>query len=391
MRPELRVDAVYRNLQNWKLPADEFNRMFKRSAGENGVQNGGGFRYKSKQGFAGLDNAGFVVLVTNFGEEGWPDHFDLEGGLFTYYGDNRTPGKELHDTIRGGNQFLRKIFDSLHESMRGAIPPILVFCSERNAAGSGSFMKFLGLLIPGAQHLTAVEDLVAVWRVSRGRRFQNYRAFFSVLNLQSVPWEWLDDLCAGIPSFQSEFCPAVWRQWVETGKADILKCQSKAEPRDKEDQLPHSSDENAVLKQLLEVSDRSFEFICKDILYMLDGNFYGLEVTRASRDGGMDITGFYRIGHDAHHLSLRCFGEAKKWIAGIGVKPVARLVSRIKHREFGIFITTSFFNTQVQQELIDDRHPVLLLSGGDIARLILNKKLGGSYNAAALQQWLGSY
>lgn len=40
-----------------------------------------------------------------------------------------------------------------------------------------------------------------------------------------------------------------------------------------------------------------------------------------------------------------------------------------------MFVTTSFFERQVQSELIADGHPVLLVSGGDIARLLIAKDL----------------
>jgi hypothetical protein len=41
-------------------------------------------------------------------------------GQFVYFGDNKTPGHELHETGRGGNRILRRIFDLLHaEAVRG--------------------------------------------------------------------------------------------------------------------------------------------------------------------------------------------------------------------------------------------------------------------------------
>jgi hypothetical protein len=57
----------------------------------------------------------------------------------------------------------------------------------------------------------------------------------------------------------------------------------------------------------------------------------------------------------------------------------------MKHRDLGVFVTTSFFDMQVQCELIEDGHPVLLVTGGDIARLLESRELG---HQAALTAWL---
>jgi hypothetical protein len=65
-----------------------------------------------------------------------------------------------------------------------------------------------------------------------------------------------------------------------------------------------------------------------------------------------------------------------------------RLIARLKHRDVGVFVTTSYFEKQVQQELIDDRHPVLLISGGDIARILLKAELGDTSPCGKLEVWL---
>jgi hypothetical protein len=43
---ELRVDASYRNTNNWNLPIDEFGKFFRFADGR-GIKNVGGFRPKS--------------------------------------------------------------------------------------------------------------------------------------------------------------------------------------------------------------------------------------------------------------------------------------------------------------------------------------------------------
>jgi hypothetical protein len=122
----------------------------------------------------------------------------------------------------------------------------------------------------------------------------------------------------------------------------------------------------------------------------MDDRFANLTVTRAVRDGGRDVVGSYRVGHDLHQVLLSVYVEAKQWNpkAAVGVKPMMRLVARLKHRDVGVFVTTSYFETQVQEELIEDRHPVLLVSGGDIVRLLIRSELDDLSSDGKLEPWL---
>src|SRR5205823_3336856 len=100
------------------------------------------------------------------------------------------PGRKLDRTPVGGNRLLEHVFDRLHTGRRHTIPPFLAFESLKAADGK-SYMKFLGLACPGAPGISALEDLVAVWRVKGTDRFQNYRSTFTVLKEETVPSTWL--------------------------------------------------------------------------------------------------------------------------------------------------------------------------------------------------------
>ena len=58
------------------------------------VDSQGGFRYRGK--VAGKLH--ILVLTSSLADPDWPDSIDRETGVFTYYGDNKKPGRELHDT-----------------------------------------------------------------------------------------------------------------------------------------------------------------------------------------------------------------------------------------------------------------------------------------------------
>jgi hypothetical protein len=386
--PELHIDALYRNTNDWNKAGDRFNRFF-RFADKKGINNTAGFRPKSrKAGSTDIVDCAFCVLVTTFGEIEWPDTMDRESGRFTYYGDNRSEGNLLHETSVGGNRLLRHVYSLLHTQQRARIPPFL--CFESLKQPDGMYMRFLGLAAPGADGVSALEDLVAVWRIKGTDRFQNYRAILTVLREERVAKSWLEDMVGGALPSEAGDCPVTWRQWVRSGRYSALQCTRKAEPRSRKEQTPAKTEEERVLKRLYsELSDRQFEFAAADLVQLMDERFTELSVTRAVRDGGRDVIAAYLVGHAQHQVRLSAYIEAKRWepSSAVGVKPMMRLIARLKHRDIGVFVTTSFFDQQVQKELIQDGHPVILLSGGDIARLLISHERG---NDKALTSWIES-
>jgi len=385
---ELIVDELLGNHPTASHADAEFQRFF---TIRKGINNAAGFRVVAKErtsGRSGRKSAAdlaFVVLVTTFSENEWPDALDLETGQLVYYGDNRHPGKATNKTSLGGNSLLDDVYERLHRGERSSIPPFLVF--QNLKVDGKSKMKFLGVAAPGADGLTASDDLVSVWRIKDLNRFTNKKARMTVLRAGALKRDWLVDLVNGVPSASSLHAPPAWTQWVDSGFYKALEAQKPRAPRDKKQQLPLDRFEQDILRTLFEeLSDREFEYAAADLVKLMDERFIELEVTPRSKDGGRDVIGFYRVGHDLHQVRLSVFVEAKRWNEnhGVGVKPMARLISRIKHRDLGVFVTTSYFESQVQEELIDDNHPVLLISGGDIARLLAAK----GFAAGALQGWI---
>jgi Restriction endonuclease AspBHI N-terminal len=126
-----------------------------------GVGNQGGFRTK---GSAGREKV--AVLYSTLDDPDWPDHLDLHSGVFTYHGDNKKAGHELHATPRGGNTLLRRCFADLHCGRRSSIPPFFAFTKGEE----GRDVIFRGLAVPGVEG--RLEDLVTVWKSSDGLRFK---------------------------------------------------------------------------------------------------------------------------------------------------------------------------------------------------------------------------
>jgi hypothetical protein len=76
-----------------------------------GAGNHGGFR-----AFGSWDAPRLVILYSSMDDADWPDFIDVYTGVFTYFGDNKKPGFDLHDTPRRGNKLLQSCFAILHNA-----------------------------------------------------------------------------------------------------------------------------------------------------------------------------------------------------------------------------------------------------------------------------------
>src|SRR3989442_699410 len=94
---DLIADAIYQGGNSRNSGSDPLARLLP-------VGNQGGFR---TAGGRSLPACRLVAIFSNLSEPSWPDALDVETGRFTYYGDNRRPGHQLHDTPLCGNSLLR--------------------------------------------------------------------------------------------------------------------------------------------------------------------------------------------------------------------------------------------------------------------------------------------
>jgi hypothetical protein len=272
------------------------------------VGNQGGFRAK---GSIDRGTVRLLVLYSSTEEPDWPDSLDPQTGLFTYYGDNRSPGRELHDTSRGGNRLLRDMFSWTHDipSQRRKVPPTLLFTK---IAGRGRAVRFRGLLVPGAATLSADDDLQAIWRSTRGHRFQNYRARFTVLDVPVVTRSWINQIIAGDP--HGDVSPAAWRRWIDGRAYTPLVAPATTTIRTTAEQLPTTAEGKAILETIhgwFTHNSHGFEACALELWRMIAPNTGNADLTRPSRDGGRDAIGAYLIGPPADQLAIEFALEAK--------------------------------------------------------------------------------
>jgi len=372
---DLVVDAIYEGGSAGNTGSDPISKLLP------GVGNLGGFRASG----SGVKKK-FVVLYSS-GEEGdWPDRLDLNTGQFVYYGDNRTPGHDLHDTAKRGNLLLKAAFEKAHgdATKRAELPPFFVFTKTPTAKSSRS-VQFKGLAVPGFPGLPMTEDLVAVWKTTSGERFQNYRAVFTVLNAATISRAWIDSLNSQEIALAT--APSTWRSWVESGAYSPLTSEPTKVIRTESEQTPDTPLKAAILERVwahFKDSPLAFESFAARIYQLTDRRVIIDEITRGSVDGGRDAVGRYLLGLSADPvyaefaLEAKCYRPSSGDVSAntVGVREVARLISRIRHRQFGVLITTSVIARQAYTEVRDDRHPIVLISGRDIAEILIQAGYG---------------
>lgn len=374
---DLVIDARYSGSRNGNASDDPLTRLLS-------LSNQGGFRIRGTR-----NDPKLIALISSMENHDWPDDLDLSTGVFTYYGDNKQPGRRLNETNRYGNNLLELVFAYLHSGERHKIPPILVFTK----AGVYRDVIFRGLAVPGAVGSTRNNDLVAVWHTTKGQRFQNYRATFTILDLPRLTRTWLVDIIQkGIRGIDSTRAPMEWKRWMTSGQYTPLIAKRSQPTRSKKEQLPSSKPDIKMLAALhrhFQAAPYSFEECAAHLVRLCLPNTVELDLTRPFRDGGRDGIGKLRIGRAESSVLVDFAIEAKCYSTSnsVGVREVSRLISRLRHRQFGVLVTTSWVQDQAYKEIVEDGHPVMILAGRDIVDLL---KEAGLKSPEAVRQWLES-
>jgi hypothetical protein len=169
-----------------------------------------------------------------------------------------------------------------------------------------------------------------------------------------------------------------------------LRAERSVEYRTREEQLPASTKDFAIIQDIykhFKDDPYAFEKCAVEIVKLMDPNVFECDLTRPYRDGGRDAVGKYRIGLDSNSISVDFALEAKRYQLehGVGVKDTSRLISRLRHRQFGILMTTSFVNEQAYKEIREDGHPIIIVSARDIVSVL---KRSGYTTRDKVKMWL---
>lgn len=385
-KADLFVDCIYKGGIAPNMSAEPFHKLIPK------CENAGGFRKKLREDGSG--KYAYIVLYTTMEELEWPDYLEEETGIFRYYGDNREPGRELTDTKKKGNLILETVFALLNEGMHlDDIPPFFIF----KKSGKGRDIQFLGLAAPGNPKISPDKDLVAFWRTIKDRRFQNYEAYFTILDTGKKPIsrKWIEMLIYDHAN-SLQYAPDAWKKFIQKGRNGIvaLRAPKRFSIPTRYEQLQSDMEGNACLQIIRNHYDgfkQGFEECATDIVCKMDSNFQDFVLTRPWRDGGRDAIGHYMIstgGKVNPALKMDCALEAKCYSEtnGVHIREMSRLISRIRYRQFGILVTTSFVDSQAYREVVEDGHPILIITATDIAGILRNNAIN-SYN---IRDWFES-
>jgi hypothetical protein len=324
----------------------------------------------------------YLILVTHERSAAselnpWEDVVDLSRAEIRYWGDAKAHSSKRLDDF-DGNAVLRRVFDHLLESRRDISPPILHFSKPR--AGT---VRFNGLSV--------LERLDLAWFYDGDRPVRNYHAKLCVLDCGAVSLGWLHHRATAksieVLDVHPE-CPDSWRRYKdgETRAIDIW-CR---EIRSKASQMPvEGSDDDSVLSQLVALPPFDFERVVVAVFRELNEVTHHIEGTRPTGDGGFDFFGRFVLQRPLGY-AIHFRGEVKRYARNTAVSPkdVSRLVARLGRREYGVFVTTSYFTEQAQREVLTDSYPVHLVSGADLVSMLRYLRLAES--GSIRSSWLRS-
>ncbi|WP_045517864.1 protein NO VEIN domain-containing protein [Clostridium sporogenes] len=227
---DLIVNAIYKSGNNGNYSDEALSKLMK-------CENSCGFR---KKGSLKESKLKYVVLYSTGKHSHWKDILNMETGEFTYYGDQDKVNKEIYDTPKKGNEVLRRTFENLRKGNRDNIAPFFIFIKEERRD-----VRFIGLAVPGNPNKSIEECLEVVTIDKPEGQIKNYKAIFTILDVQQINRKWLEDL-EEENGLLSQYAPIEWKVWIEGAKYNTLLA------KEIEEQIGQDSNESNTEKDLLE-------------------------------------------------------------------------------------------------------------------------------------------
>ena len=350
-----RLGHDYRDLGSKRNVDDQFLRWINLDG--SGIRNMGGIR-PLRYVLLEAKAPAYIVLVTDERSTGssanpWEDLVDIPHGRITYWGDAKfDTRKTISDFL--GNRALEQAWDIVLDNERDLASPILHF-SKR----STGLLRFNGLCV--------LDRLEKTWFEDHGRPVRNYRAHLSILDEEFVDVDWLHSrVRATTRGDLSHRVPASWRRYL-SGYVDRLQVWAPL-LRSPAAQMPvEGSREDRLLGQLVSMTPMTFEAAVVAMFRELDEVRHDISRTRPTADGGFDFSGTFALPPPLRY-EVEFLGEVKKYArrTSVGPKDVSRLVARLGRGQYGLFVTTSYFTRQAQEEVLADRYPARLIAGADL-------------------------
>jgi Restriction endonuclease AspBHI N-terminal/Restriction endonuclease len=373
--PRYRLGHTYRDTGSSNNPQDELLRWI--NIPGSGIRNMGGIRPLR---FTKLLHSvpAYLLLVTDARSTGsawnpWEDLVELSAGRILYWGDAKFGNKTVDEFI--GNRALRSAWEQVLDNNRTLVPPILHFTKVKTGE-----ILFNGLNVLDHLELTWFEDQL-------GHPVRNYRAHLTILDEEFIDVDWLHRRATATDVQELlRDGPAAWRRY-QAGSVDRLQIWAPAIRTQAAQLPPTGSSDVRVLEQLVGMSPTEFEAAVVSLFREIEDVRHNITRTQPTGDGGFDFYGSFILPAPLRY-EVSFLGEAKKFARGTPVRPkdVSRLVARLGRGQYGLFVTTSYFTKQTQEEVLQDAYPTSLIAGGDLVRML--RELRIARRGAISKAWL---
>jgi hypothetical protein len=328
----------------------------------------------------------------------WQDQLDPDRGHVRYFGDNKFSDPQRRAHQAPGNATLLALLEqhtSPDREERFAAAPLVFFETVTINGRLKGHVRFQGYgLLSGAELVTQVEPAAQ-------RPFPNYVFTCIVLSsakeAEEFSWEWInqrrsvdvdDAACL-------QAAPAAWRDWVDNGALATSRIRRRVTSlltTPKQDQRPlPGSREAHILAEIYSFYSKHrhrfeglAEIIAERVLKGSGVDYQRGWITRGVADRGIDFVGRLDIGDGFSSTAVVVLGQAKceKVDTPTNGVHIARTVARLRRGWIGLYVTTSFFSVSVQEEILEDRYPIVMIHGLRLAQevdaLLIERKLSAT-------------
>ncbi len=323
----------------------------------------------------------------------WQDTFDPDNGHIHYYGDNKEPG--MDPAQAPGNKVLleAKTFHSaLDTQLRKQSVPLIFYRTVTYKQKSKGFVEFNGFgIIRNC-------ELVTQYDRKNARTFSNFAYDFVIFDIsmehEEFDWNWITARRNAKFTLDDTLrtAPESWKKWIKEGSKSLEKNRRRVSrllitSTSEQNPLANSREYSALreIYQFYSEKKTKFEALASVITarYIREtGGIYTEGwITQSTGDRGADFIGRLDIGFGFGRVKVLLLGQAKceKLDEPTSGTHIARTVARLKRGWVGAYVTTSYFSEPVQQEIIEDSYPLLLINGKKLAEIALKIVHDDSY------------
>lgn len=315
----------------------------------------------------------------------WRDLIFQDEGRVIYNGDNKAATKRAFETF--GNKCVLEVLDlysSKNVNDRLLAPPIFITKTVKINDRTG-YRKFIGVGIIRKNPI-----LVQQFEKGSDRTFSNFQFEVTLLNLnpeETFDWGWIDDRRDENITTKDSLskAPSAWKEWVKYGDSSLARVRMRIKSYriiSETEQRGMPPQNLRILNDLLNVyypdpirDGIRFEAMASFIseLFFENYNYYRGWITEGTGDRGVDFVGRLDIGQDDFSkTSLIVLGQSKRYKNPISGERLTRVAARMNRGYIGIVITLDTFRTAAQEEIKDDKLPIILLNGKKVSELLLN-------------------